>query len=142
MEKHSEGCWVSLILRLAAASLFIGAAVPKWMGPPGQTVQMFQSMFQSTWLPMPLVTLHARLVPWIELILPIWLIVGFRLQWAWVATALFLVSLAFGMVVAQQMIAVGNYFYVLFACVGLYFSRYDRFSIDALAGKKEGCCGG
>lgn len=141
MGKHTEGCWVSLILRLAMASLFIGAVVPKWMGPPGKTVQMFQSMFQSTWLPMPLVTLHAQLTPWIEILLPVWLILGFRLRWAWVVTGLYLVSLAFGMVVAQQYgTAANNYFYALFSCAGLYFSRYDGLSLDAFGSRKEGSC--
>ena len=142
-KEHSEGCWVSLILRLAVASLFIGAAVPKWMGPPGRTAQMFQTMFQATWLPMPLVTLHGQLTPWIELVLPIWLILGFRLSWAWTVTGLYLVSLAFGMVVAQKYeVAAFNYLYVLMACAGLHFSRHDGLSIDAFGKKKEGCCGG
>lgn len=141
-KEHQEGCWVSLILRLAAASLFIGAVVPKWMGSPGATVSSFQSMFQGTWLPMPLVTLHGWLTPWIELLLPIWLILGFRLRWAWAATGLYLVSLAFGMVVARQYdTAAHNYFYVLLSCAGLHFSRHDGLSVDAF-GKKEGsCCG-
>lgn len=141
MEKHTEGCWVSLILRLAVALLFIGAAVPKWMGPPGATAASFQEFFKETWLPLSLVNLHGRLVPWIEALIPIWLLLGFRLRLAWVFTALFLVSLAFGMVVAQKGdIAAYNYLYVLIACAGLHFSQFDRFSIDGL-GRTNGCCG-
>ncbi len=139
---HSEACWVSLILRLAMASLFVGAVVPKFQGGAGNIVGMFQQMFQGTWLPMPLVTLHARLVPWIELLLPIWLVIGWRLKWAWVAAALFLTSLAFGTIVAgKHDVAAHNFMYVLIACAGLYFSRFDRCSVDG-RGKKGACCSG
>ena len=141
MEKcHTEGCWVSLILRLAMATLFIGAVVPKWTAPPGSLVASFEAMFKDTWLPMELVRMKARAVPWIETILPIWLILGFRLRWAWVATALFLTSLAFGMVVAKAPNAALTYLYVLIACVGLYFSQFDKLNLGCLFGKKEGCC--
>lgn len=140
---HCEECWASLILRLAMASLFVGAVVPKFLGGVGNTVGYFQKTFEGSWLPMPLVTLHARWVPWIELALPIWLVIGWRLRWAWLATGLFLTSLAFGMVVAQQGdTAAHNYTLVLMACAGLYFSRFDRCSVDGLRKKKGGCCSG
>ena len=132
-ENHIEGAWISLILRLAMAALFLGAAVPKFQHGLGSIVPAFQGMFKDSWLPMPLVTLHARCVPWIEAGLVAWLITGFRLRWAWTVAGLFLTSLAFGMiVVGKGDVAVGNFSYVLISCVGLYFSRYDRWSVDGI----------
>lgn len=133
-KKNCEGCWISLILRLAFASLFAAAAISKWShGLAGLNglVTNFQTTFKDTWLPGPLVTLHARLVPYIEAVIPVWLLLGFRLRLAWVFTALFMVTLAFGLTVAQSSSAVDNYFYVLMACAGIYFSQYDRTSLDS-----------
>ena len=140
-ELSPEKEWISLLLRLAVASLFIGAVIPKFQGGLGNVVQSFQTLFQNSWLPMPLVKLHARLTPWIELLIPIWLLVGIRLRWAWILTGLFLVSLSFGMVVAGQgAVAATNYSYLLLACAGLYFSPFDRYSVDGMRG--AACCGG
>jgi uncharacterized membrane protein YphA (DoxX/SURF4 family) len=112
-KNHCEGAAISLVLRLAVASLFIAAVVPKYMGGFGSVVTNFQEMFKATWLPLPLVTFHAMAVPYIETLIVIWLILGARLQIAWFFTALFLVSLAFGMAVAQQYaVAASNFFYV------------------------------
>ncbi len=143
MEASQEKSWISLLLRIAVASLFIGAVVPKFREGM-DLVAAFQGMFQGTWLPMPLVKLHARLTPWAELLIPIWLISGFRLRWAWLFTGLFIISLAFGMIVAKQgPSAADNYSYLLLAIAGLYFSRFDTLNVDAILGGKGGdCCGG
>ena len=127
-----ERCWISLILRLAVASLFIGAVVPKFLGGVDKLDIAFQGMFKDTWLPMPLVQLHAKLVPYLEALIPIWLLVGFRLRLAWVVTSLFMVTLAFGMIVAGKGdIAASNYFYVALCLAGLYFSQFDKWSVDS-----------
>ncbi len=144
MEGSKEKSWISLLLRLAVASLFIGAVIPKFQGGLDGVVAAFEGMFQGTWLPMPLVKLHARVTPWAELLIPIWLIAGFRLRWAWLFTGLFLVSLGFGMVVAKQgPTAADNYSYLLLVIAGLYFSRFDTLNLDGVIGGKGGeCCGG
>lgn len=132
-DRNVEGGWISLVLRLAVASLFTATAAAKFINGLDGVAAQFQTIFQATWLPMPLVALHARAVPFIEALIPIWLVVGFRLRWAWIFTALFMVSLAFGMGVAKQYAtAADNYLYVLIFCAGLYFSRFDRWSADGL----------
>ncbi len=140
MEKNNtEGAWISLILRLAMAALFTAAVVPKFQRGLESIVLLFQGAFKETWLPMPLVTLHARLVPWIELLLPLWLVVGWRLRWAWVTASLFMITLAFGMLVTEKgaSVAAANFNYMLICCVGLYFSRYDRWSVDGISQGKR-----
>ncbi len=136
---HVKGA-ISLILRLAIASLFIATAVSKFQMGTTQVVSFFQATFKGTWLPMWLVTLQARLIPWIEIAIPVWLLSGRRLQMAWFATALVLVSLGFGMAVAKNYsVASNNYFFVLMSCVGLYFSPYDCFKPGACCKSKESC---
>ena len=123
----SKECWISFILRIAIASLFAVAAAGKFIGGIDGVVASFTSMFKDTFLPSPLVALYARVIPWVEAAIAIWLILGVRLKEAWIFTAFTLISLAFGMVVARQgTTASENYVYVLIACVGLYFSEFDK----------------
>ena len=123
----SKECWFSFILRIAMASLFAVAAAGKFSGGLDAVVMQFTGMFKDTFLPSPLIALYARVIPWVEAAIAIWLIVGVRLKEAWILTAFTLISLAFGMVVAHQgTIASENYIYVLIACVGLYFSEFDQ----------------
>lgn len=128
--------WTSLVLRLAVGSLFFAAAVRKLQGGTEtiqKTVRFFQTTFENTWLPAKMVNVHAYATPFVEALIVVWLISGFRLTAAWVFTALFTTSLAFGMSVAGKFdTAADNYTYVLIGCAGLLLSRYDRVRIDAL----------
>ncbi len=129
--------WISLILRAAMASLFVAAVVPKWKSGPDALLESFRTMFKGSWLPMPLVEFQARMIPYIETLIPIWLISGRRLKEAWIITALVLVSLAFGMlVVGQGAVAANSYLYVLICCAGLYFSPEDTMTLG-VPGKKR-----
>jgi uncharacterized membrane protein YphA (DoxX/SURF4 family) len=134
---RETGAWASLLLRLAISALFIAAVVPKFS--KGQeslngVVKSFQTMFEKTWLPPAMVTMHARVTPFIEVLIPIWLLTGFRLKLGWFVTGLFLVSLSFGMTVAGKGdVAAHNFNYVLMAAIGLYLSRFDRFNIESFS---------
>jgi len=142
METHKAseggvGQFVSLLLRLAVASLFLAAAVGKLKnGGQGldNVVAYFQQTFAETWLPTSLVTLHARITPFVEALIALWLVVGYKLKAGWCLTCLFMISLAFGMAVAgKHDTAANNYAYMLICCAGLYFCRFDRYSLDGLA---------
>jgi uncharacterized membrane protein YphA (DoxX/SURF4 family) len=130
------GQWASLALRLAVGSLFLAAAVRKLHGgleTIQNTVRFFQTTFENTWLPEKLVTAHAYATPFVEALIVIWLISGFRLKVAWMFTVLFVTSLAFGMSVAGRFdTAADNYTYVLICCAGLLLSRYDRVRAEHL----------
>ncbi len=138
VRERTEGCWASLILRLAVAALFFAAAVGKWMkGGPSVTADGFVETFAGTWLPAPMVRVHGLLTPIIESVIPVWLVLGVKLKAGWIFTGLFLVTLAFGMSVAgKHDIAAANYNYVLIACIGLYLSQYDRINLDRCLGRK------
>jgi len=135
---NCEAAAISLLLRLAVASLFIAAVIPKYLSGFDAIAGSIQGAFKDSWLPASLVMLHARIIPYIETLIPVWLIVGYQLRYAWLVTGLFLTSLAFGMLVVQQGAVAGtNYLYVLLACAGLYFSPLDRLSVDGLLRKNQ-----
>ncbi len=123
-----EAC-ISCILRIAFALLFGDAALAKFMMGLGTSTQSIIGMFKSTWLPGPLVAVYATLLPWVEAAIAIWLILGINLKEAWILTALTLVSLGFGLIVAQSPMSASIYTYILIACVGLYFSDFDQCNI-------------
>ena len=131
----SKECWISLILRLAMVSLFAVAAAGKFMGGIDGVITNITGMFKDTWLPGPLVALYARLLPWAEALIALWLLSGIRLKEAWVFTAVTLISLAFGLIVAKQPTAADVYIYILTACAGLYFSEFDKCTMASLEKK-------
>ncbi len=132
----NEGAWISLILRLSFVLLWGTAAIAKFIGGLDKVVMAYQAMFQGSFLPMPLVMLHAHTIAYVEALLAIWLLLGIRLKMAWVVSALVLVSLAFGMLVAKNgPTTAENYFYVFMACVGLYFSSHDQLNVSCLIKK-------
>lgn len=135
-------CWASVVMRVAVSAIFFTAALGKlkggWESIRG-TVASFQGMFAETWLPGPMVTLHGYLTPFIEAIIPIWLIVGWRLKVGWLFTGLFMTSLAFGISVAGKYDIAGiNYNYVLMCVVGLFLSHHDYLNLDALRNRARG----
>ena len=128
---QAEGPWISFILRLTVASLFAVAAVAKFEAGLEVTAEHFISVFESTWLPKSVVSVHAHVIPFLEVLIPLWLLIGFRLRIAWVFTALVALTLAFGMAVVRGYgVAADNYFYVFLCLLGIYFSPADRFSVD------------
>lgn len=132
----SKECWISFILRISMALLFAVAAVSKFVGGLEGVVTSFTAMFKETFLPSMLVALYARLLPWMEALIAVWLVVGIRLKAAWILTAFTLISLAFGLIVARQETAFQVYIYILTACAGLYFSEFDQCILGWKKGRK------
>lgn len=133
MKNCSKEAWISCILRLAFVVMFGNAALAKFMMGLGTSSQFIIGMFKATWLPAPLVGAYAVLLPWVEAVIALWLLSGICLKEAWVLTAVTLISLGFGLMVAQSPMASGVYGYILMACAGLYFSDFDQCKIG-------GCC--
>lgn len=127
----SKEAWISCILRAAFVSLLGMAAAAKFAGGLGASAENIIGMFKATWLPVPLVTAYAYVLPWVEATIALWLLSGIRLKEAWVLTAFTLISLAFGLMVAQSPMSASVYTYVLMACVGLYFSDFDQCNINS-----------
>lgn len=137
-QKQQNGGWISLIFRVAVASLFFSAALSKYLAGFDAVVARFHAMFEETWLPWCLVEAHARVIPYVEVFIVLWLVIGYRLNLAWVFTSFVLISLSFGQLVAGNIdVAANDYNYLLLCFVGLYFSCCDRFSVDALLSKRK-----
>ena len=132
----SKESWISFILRMAIASLFAVAAFDKFHNGLDGVVTQFTEMFKTSWLPLPLVAVYARLIPWVEALIALWLLAGICLKAAWILTAFTFISLAFGLIVAHQPAAADIYIYVLTACAGLYFSEFDTCHLGCGCGKK------
>jgi uncharacterized membrane protein YphA (DoxX/SURF4 family) len=131
----TNNAWISLILRVAFASIFFLAARNKFVGGLDGVNSYFHSQFDETFLPWVLVEFHSRIIAFVEALIVISLLVGYKLNWAWIFTACTLVSLSFGqMVLGNLDNAFHDYGYTFAACLGLYFSAYDRFSVDGFRG--------
>lgn len=130
--------WVSVFLRLAIGSLFLGAGLTKLPGGISGTVGYYSSLFETSLLPGALVRAHASVIMLVELALGVWLFCGYRLREAWKAAALVLLSLAVGMLFAGKFdVANDNYVYLFLATAGLVVSRFDRWVLGATAPANE-----
>ena len=129
---YTEEHWISLILRVAMASLFFLAALGKFMMGLDVTSNNIVGMFKDSFLPTGLLVAYTRVLPFAEALIPVWLLTGYKLRAGWIYTACVLITLAFGLGVAKQN-AADIYIFILTACVGIYVSRFDTCQ---LGGKK------
>jgi uncharacterized membrane protein YphA (DoxX/SURF4 family) len=117
----------SLLLRVALAALFISTAVPKFQDPKG-TSEYFVGLFAKTWLPTFMVRGMAAVAGPVELLIALWLLVGWQLPFAWLFAGLWTVALAIGMSVASQFQqAAANFIYIGVCAGGILLSPFDRF---------------
>ena len=125
---------VAFLLRLPIGVLFLFAGLNKFLGGYGNFVSwIIQDMSEKTWLPKVLLYPYAYVLPFIEVVVGVLLIIGLLTRPALIATALLLTSLLFGKVLAQDHATVANIAnYVLITAIAYYFSRQNRFSLDAL----------
>ena len=120
--------WTSHIARAAIASMYAATSIRYFANGFGGVIGYTERALADTWLPMPLVTGFAHAIPWLELLIWVWLLVGVRLRTAWIVASLYTVTLAFGNMVALK--NVNDYLHVLLCLVGLNAARYDRWSVD------------
>ncbi|MDD0854344.1 DoxX family protein [Halobacteriovorax sp. GB3] len=119
---------ISLILRIAIGSLFLGTGLIKISGGIDGTIAYYMSMFEKTIFPIFLIKLHASIIIFVELFLAVWLLSGIQLRKAWIFSILTLISLAFGMIFTYKFNVVSdNYIYVVISCLGLLLEPYDTY---------------
>jgi thiosulfate dehydrogenase [quinone] large subunit len=93
-------------------------------------VEHMRTMFAKTWLPLPVVTLTAYTIPFIELSLGAVLILGFLLRPAIVTGFLFMFMLTFGICLAQNWsVASEQLIYMILLGLLLAGARYHRFGL-------------
>ncbi len=124
--------WLSVLMRLSIGSLMFVAALTKLPNGIDGTVGYFTIIFEKSLLPLFLVKLYASTIMIVEFAVAAWLLSGYKLKAAWIATGLLLVSLAVGMLFAGKYdVAASNYVYVVIAGIGLLSSSYDRWKVKA-----------
>jgi len=129
-KNHAEECWISLILRVAVASIFAVVFYGKFAMGLGNYAANMTVMFKDTFLPGWLLAPYIYILPFAEILIVVWLLIGIKLREAWIFTAFVLLTLGFGMVVARQnAVASENYIYMMMACLGIYLSKYDGCSL-------------
>ena len=102
------------------------------LGPAYSTfVEATQAQFAETWLPVWLVTLEARLIPGVEVVIGALLLVGYKTRWAIVAAMILMYTLVFGMIILQNWEIVARHLiYVLCFYVLLHNIEFNAHSLD------------
>ena len=115
--------WISLLLRVNMAVVFGVASINKFAGGMDEIVTVFQQVFAGSWLPPMVVDFAASTIPFVEALLAVWLLSGFRLKTAWIVSAIQMIVLIFGISVARKYtVAADNTVYLLTIIAGLYFT--------------------
>jgi thiosulfate dehydrogenase [quinone] large subunit len=102
----------------------------------GENYQIFivwtQGVFADSWLPGWLVTLEARLIPGVEIIIGVMLLLGLKTRLALIAAFVLMATLVFGMNVVQNWELVSRHLiYVIAFYLLLTNLEYNEFSMDA-----------
>ncbi len=136
--QEKNATWISIFMRLAII-IFLGlSGVRKVMGGVGDTIGQFQQMYADTGTPMWLVTAQAWMVPYLEVLIGIWLLLGFKLRAAFVTSALLTLNFCVAMkILGKGDVVANNSLFVLLCCVGLYFCHQDRCSLDGWLAKRN-----
>jgi thiosulfate dehydrogenase [quinone] large subunit len=91
-----------------------------------------QGVFAESWLPEWLVSLEARLIPGVEIIIGVMLLLGFRTRIALIAAFALMATLVFGMNVVQDWELVSRHLvYVIAFYLLMYNLEHNEFSMDA-----------
>jgi thiosulfate dehydrogenase [quinone] large subunit len=102
----------------------------------GANYQVFiawtQGVFAESWLPEWLVTLEARLIPGIEIIIGVMLLLGLKTRVALVAAFALMATLVFGMIIVQDWELVSRHLiYAIALYLLMHNMEYNEYSIDA-----------
>lgn len=121
-----ELCVGAFLLRLGLGVLMLYAGAAKFMNGLPKFHQSMEAMFGPTWMPGIMWRPYAYAIPYVEIVLGVLLIVGVLRFWVGIATALYILGLAFGMQVMQQHDTVAdNYVYFAMAVAYVILSRHD-----------------
>jgi thiosulfate dehydrogenase [quinone] large subunit len=122
----------TLLVRLFLGAMFLMAGLGKLPNLPG-FYQYIEKEFGNTFLAGPLLTLFSHTLPFVELTLGVLLVLGLMTRPTLVVTALTLLVLFFGKLVAKDMATTASIaLYFLIALYALRHSESDKFSVDHL----------
>lgn len=139
--EQRELCAGAFLIRFGLGVLMLVASVGKFILPSGakfpqvkpEFYQYIEKTFGTSGLPGFMWQPFGHAIPWIELALGILLILGIARFWVGIGGALYMLGLAFGMMIARQHATVANN-YIYFGLFAAYviLSRHDRFCVDSI----------
>lgn len=130
--------WISVFMRVAVI-IFLGfSGARKIMGGVGHSVERMQQMFADSGTPMWLVTGQSWVVPYLEVFIALWLLAGYKLRGAFIASALLILNFCGAMkILGNGGVVANNSLFVLLCCVGLSVCHRDRWSVDGCLAVRE-----
>jgi thiosulfate dehydrogenase [quinone] large subunit len=125
----SNGTWITLLIRFSMGIIFFAHGLGKVLTFPKSPEGIVEG-FVETWLPNFVVTPFAYGLPFVELLIGILLLIGYKYLPTLMATGIILAILSFGKVVQGQPQGVApNLTYLLVVVVGIYFADSNRWKL-------------
>ena len=122
--------WISLLIRLMFGLIFLAHGLEKLIDYK-DTVETIAETFDETWLPLMVVRPFLYILPFIEAVIGISYLIGFRYRATLVSTGILLAILTFGLAVRGDFEPVSRnlvYFFILL--IGLWQSDENRFCVS------------
>ena len=122
--------WISLLIRLMFGLIFLAHGLEKLIDYK-DTVETIAETFDETWLPLVIVRPFLYILPFIEAVIGISYLIGFRYRATLVSTGILLAILTFGLAVRGDFEPVSRnlvYFFILL--IGLWQSDENRFCVS------------
>lgn len=127
VEQDSAKCWAALFLRLALGIIFLFVGLSKFFGGYNNSVNYLVSLMAQGYLPELLITIIAAVLPFIEVVLGVFLLLGaFRNYTLPAAGALFLLFIFGAITIADYELMNRNFVLLLGVVAALYLQEYDH----------------
>ena len=125
----SNATWITLLIRFSMGIIFFAHGLGKVTTFPESPEGIIEG-FAETWLPNFVVAPFAYGLPFVELLIGLFLLFGYKYLPTLMATGIVLAILSFGKVVQGQPQGVAqNLTYLLVVAVGIYFADSNRWKL-------------
>lgn len=132
----STVCFSTLILRLTLGGFLFFMGLGKFMMGVSAFVAQYSPTFESSWLPMGVVTLWLTVLPYLEFVVGALLVLGLFTRWAAVAAGFMFMLFIWGGTLSGQPDIFYNVFLPFFAAMWLIKKPYSSVSLDKVLGCK------
>jgi len=123
----NKSVWISILIRLVFGLIFLGYGLGKLANYSARVDGLITS-FESTVLPIVLVSAFVYLLPIIEFVIGLSFLIGFRYRETLVATGILMAILTFGLAIkGEHDIVSRNLVYFFILLIGLWHSDENKF---------------
>ena len=127
----SKNVWISLLIRLMFGLIFFVYGLEKLFSLTN-IVETTGGTFDDTWIPKAAIVVFLYVLPFIEIMLGVSFLIGFKYRMTLVLTGILLAVLTFGLAVRGDYETVSRnlvYFFILL--IGLWHSDQNRFCLGS-----------